>query len=746
MVDADARRLGRRAPRLGQQAVERKRLLARLTDGREYRIVLICAPAGFGKTILATQLSRRDPRHGCWLTLEKAHNDPVRLVNDVVRTLTDLGLIAPRIAHELDRPGPRISEVVMPLLREELASCPPLALVLDDVDLLVHPDSLAIVAFLVDHASPGSQLVLAGRGEPEIPLARLRAAGEVLDLRAADLAFDSSETRELLDAAGVKLSDEQVEAVRERAEGWVSGIALAVLYQPDGAFADEMPQVAISATGAVAAYLVEEAVQNQPSEVRRFLLASSMLRRMSPALCDAVLHINYSGRILARLEHDSLFVVSLSGDAEWYRYHDLFRELLQAELRRKAPELIDGILRRAAEWHEDHGDPDEAFEYAHACGDLPRAGRILLRLGTPLVARGQIATVRSWLARCTREEMGSDPSLALAGAWVALLSGDAGEASRLAAVAATAGEPDVPSPDGVSSVRSSLANLRATLGSDGVSQMLRDAESLLALEGSAAVDGWRQIGIAHILSGRPDDAIAAFGEVLLRAKGRPDLINLTIHCLGYSALAAADAGDWRRTRKLACEAYALTNESGLLGVINSVSPFTAYAIVQQHDALIPQAEKALQHVRQMLPMLHAMRWFEADISLRCAELSLYLGDREAALELADVARAALDEYPDPGMLLVRLKSLDTRLRSASLLRLTPSELRLAPLLSSQLSLQEISARLYLSRATVKTHTDAIYRKLQVVKRSDAVQRLEAMGLSRRQGERSEPRSGVPDRP
>ncbi len=694
--------------------------------------MLLCAPAGFGKTILAAQLSDSDPRPTGWVQLEDADNDPVALLHDVVDALQGLTSIAPRLVHELQSRNPRIDDLVLPLLKEQLARCDPFLMVLDDLEVVRHPHSLAILSFLVTEIPRGSELVLATRSEPEIALARMRASGGVVDVRAADLGLDERETRELLATGGITLSETQVEDLHERTEGWAAGIALAMLSREGLDGASDLPATAVARLPEVAGYLLEEAVHSQPPDVRHFLLASSVLRRMSPALCDAALEIADSDRLLATLEHSSLFIRRLGGDGEWYRYHHLFRELLQTELRRQAPAVIPGILGRAAAWHDSHGDPGEAFEYAHACGDLARAGRIALTCVEGLLARGLIETIRGWLARCTPAEIASDPQLALAGAWAALLSGDAAEAWRLAAAAEAAGDLDVPSPEGTTSLRSSLAKLRATLAADGVSQMLRDAEFVCAAEGPAGtrwvMSGWRQLATAQLLDGRPEEAIASFSEVLLRAKGRPDLNHYTIHCLGYSALAAADAGDWRRARKWARDARAVTDESDLRHIVQSVAPYAAHATVLQHDGLLSEAGKALAHARRILPMLHAVRWWEADISLRCAQLSLGLGDIDGALELADVARGALAHYPDPRMLLARLTALDTQLSSGQELALTPSELRLVPFLASHLSLREIGDRVFLSRATVKTHVDSIYRKLDASTRSAAVDRLEALGV------------------
>lgn len=402
------------------------------------------------------------------------------LLRDVVAMLGELYAVRPELMLELTSPAPRIEDVVLPGVAEQMAGCDPSILVLDDLDQVTHPDSLVIVSFLIEHAPAGSQLVLVSRTEPEVPLARLRAAGEVLDLRAADLAFDARETGALLGDGGVVLSDEEVDQIRGRAEGWATGMALAML-SPDGpSIALGRPAIALGGSLEVAAYLLEEAVGGQPAERRAFLFGSSLLRRMSASLCDAALGIENSGRMIAALERESLFIVALNGDGEWYGYHDLFRELLESEMQRQSPDLVAGILRRAAAWHDERGDTREVVRVRVHRGDLERAGRILLRSGESLIARGQIETVRGWMGRCTREEMGSNPQLALAGAWIALLSGEAAEASW-----------PWPRRPAISTSRRQTArrrcaprwpNVRATLAADGISQMLRDAEFVVEAE------------------------------------------------------------------------------------------------------------------------------------------------------------------------------------------------------------------------------------------------------------------------
>ncbi len=614
-------------------------------------------------------------------------------------------------------------------MQEQLASSSPFHLVLDDVGVVTEPEAFALLSLLIRDAPEGAQLVLASRNGADLPLARLRAAGEVLDLGATDLALDAFETRRLLAIGGLQPSDEAVHDICAAADGWAAGIALATL---SGEGAEGLSAACVENSPDVARYLLREAVEGQSAEVRHFLLASSVLRRMSPALCDAALRMTDAANVLDALHRAGLFVEPLDADGEWSRYHHVFRELLQAELRRQTPEVIPDLLRGAAAWHEANGDLGEAFDYALEAGDLASAGRILLHSSEALIGGGEIETVRAWLERCTPEEIASDVQLALAGARVALLSGHAAEANRLTAVAETAGQLDAPSAENAASLRSSLADLRATLAPFGVSQMLRDAAFVCSVEtksGSHRVmDGWRGVATAHLLAGRPTEAVAAFARVLAFTKGRPDLDHITINSLGYSALAAVEAGDWRRARTWASEAHALTKGRGLERIAQGAAPFTAHAAVLQHDGLLSQATEALAQARDVIPALHAMHWFEADISLRCGDVALMLGDVEGSWELADTARYALAHYPDAGTLPRRLQALDARLRSARSLALTSSELRIVPFLPSHLSLQEIGDRIYLSRATVKTHTVAVYRKLDVSSRSEAVARLETLGF------------------
>ncbi len=575
--------------------------------------------------------------------------------------------------------------------------------------------------------------MLVTRVDPELPLARYRVSGDLVEIRADRLAFDADETQARATSSGGQFSDASLELFRERTEGWPAGIALAMDAVHDGVSGDAVAQGIAGEQRQIADYLLEVVLSGETDTHRRFMLATSVLRRMTASLCDTVLGVPGSDDVLRELERSNSFVVALDEHRGWYRYHHLFGELLRSELDRQHPGLATRYLSLAAEWHErDGGDPDEAFRCAHESGDLARAGRIALASWDVLGNRGQLETIRLWLLDCTTDEIASDPQLAVAAAWVYALLGDAEKAQR-SALAAERGDLDVPSADGASSLRSSLSNARAALAPLGIHQMLADAEFVYAAEKGPAQTRWllggcRAIGTANVLLGRPDEAITALREALMLTGERPQLAYVRVFCLGYLAFAAADARRWSMARKSAREARGLVTEHHLEHTLQAVTAFTAEATVLAHDGEFEQAACELADARRNGHLVRGARWFNADMNLRWGNITLDLGERTAARENADDARAALRGYPDPGTLPTRLAQLDHRIAHAKDLRLTRAELRIAAFLPTHRSLREIAETLNLSRATVKTHVAAIYAKLGVATRSEAVEQMAQLGI------------------
>jgi LuxR family maltose regulon positive regulatory protein len=701
------------------------------TGAQRSRVVLVSAPAGYGKSTLVAQWCDLDPRAGCWMQVGHGDNDPVVLLLNLAAALERTGSVDGELLKELSRQTPRIDEVVLPRLAADLGQRDPFVLVLDDVDVITDETSQAILMFLVDQVRSGSQLVLVTRGDPGVPLSRLRAGGDLVEIGSALLALDAKETRELAASLGLELSEDAAETLHDRTEGWAAAVVLATLSLRGRDDAEARVAGLSGDQAQIADYLLEEVLERQPEHLKRFLLGTSVLERMTAPLCDAVLGTADAAASLDALARSNAFVIALDDHREWYRYHHLFGDLLRTELGRRHPELLRVYRRRAANWCEQHGLPGAAFTYAYQSGELAQAGRIALAHREEFARRGQGKSVRLWLDRCTDEEIASDPQLSLAAAWVFLYGGDATRTRRFI-VAAERGPLDEPSPDGAASLGSSLASLRTILAPDGIPQMLRDAELAYAAEERAGTrwlaSACRAMGVAYVLLGRPREAVAVLREGLVLLRDQPELAHVRVVCLGYLAFAAAELGNRRDLQRWAVEATWLVGEAHLEDSAGSAVAYTAGALTHQRRGDHTEAARLLERVRQARQHLRAAKWVDVDLALRCADISLDLGDPVGALELAEVADDALQGYPDPGTLRDRLGHLEERIRRGREYGLTAAELRVLGFLPTHLSLQEIADRLYLSRPTVKTHVAAIYNKLGVPGRSEAVEIIQQLGL------------------
>jgi LuxR family maltose regulon positive regulatory protein len=731
-----------RSPVVRPGVVRRTRLEPFRMAATQSRLVLVAAPAGYGKSTLVAEWSELDPRATGWLHLDRGDDDPIVLLANFAAALGRIGAPADPLFEELSRRAPRIDTVLLPLLAALLDECSPFTLVLEDTHLVAGEKSLAVLEFLCDHVPGSSQVMMVTRGEAGLPLGRLRASGELFEIGTDLLALNVDETRAVAASGGLELTEESAAALRERTEGWAAAVVLAAMSLRGREDALERATALSGDQQHIADFLVEEVLKTQPEEQTAFLLGTSILERMTVPLCNAVLQVDDAADTLETLVRSNAFVIPLDDRREWYRYHHLFGDLLRAELRRRHPELLQLYLVRAASWCEVYGSPDEAFGYAHACGDLRQAGRIALANRDSYTQRGQSETARLWFDRCTDEELASDPQLSIAAAWAFAYQGDETRARRLIAAAAQ-GSLDVGSADGSTSLRSALACLRAAIAPDGIPQMLHDAELVCASEKRAGTrwyfSGARSVGTAYVLLGRPEEAIGPLREVI--AYRQAEVAPWRIMALGYLTFAATDLGNRRDAHRWAAEATMAVAEEHLEETLFSAIAFTANAVMQVERGDHTAAAHRLEDVHSLAPLLRGARWLDADIALRCANVSLDLGDGSGAVEFAQVAADALEGYPDAGTLPSRLEHLEARIRLGRDFELTPAELRLIHFLPTHLSLQEIAERLYLSRPTVKTHVASIYGKLGVQSRSEAVEIVEQLRLGSMNGSPSVPGSG-----
>jgi LuxR family maltose regulon positive regulatory protein len=402
------------------RVVHRPRLIERLNAGLQGRLTLISAPAGFGKTTLLSEWIADCSRPVAWLSLDEGDTQAARFLTYLVGALqTAFPNIGAGEMRALQSQQPLAVEPILAGLVNEIAGLPnEFILVLDDYHLVDAPTIDLALAFLLEHMPEQMHLVIATREDPHLPLARLRASGQLTEVRVGDLRFTNLEAAAFLnEVMGLKVSGEDVAALEKRTEGWIAGLQLAAISMQGR---QDVSGFIKSFTGShhfVLDYLVEEVLQQQPEHLQDFLLKTSILDRMCGPLCDTV--VGENGRPFATgqetleyIEHANLFIIPLDNERRWYRYHHLFGELLRQRLAvRTNPEETAELHRRASGWFETNGLDIEAFHHATAANDVEHAERLIEGKGTPLHFRGALAPVLNWLRSLPEETMNARPAL-----------------------------------------------------------------------------------------------------------------------------------------------------------------------------------------------------------------------------------------------------------------------------------------------------------------------------------------------
>ena len=422
-----------RRPR--DSVVDRSRLTERLVASDDQRLTLISAPAGFGKTTLLTEWIPQNPHCVAWLSLDAADSEPARFWSYVIAALQtlrpDLGVNALAL---LDSPRPPPLEPILTMLLNDVAAFPDqFVLVLDDYHVIETPAIHTALAFLIDHLPPHMRLIITTRSDPPLPLARWRVRRQLTEIRAADLRFTPDEAAAFLNhVMGLDLTADDIAALETRTEGWIAGLQLAALSMQGR---DDVGRFIQSFTGShayIIDYLAEEVVQRQSAAVQDFLLQTSILERMCGPMCDAVTHRSDSQQLLEQLEHANLFIIPLDDRREWYRYHHLFADVLQARLRLQPPGLQEDLHRRASRWHEQRGLLVEAVNHALEAADYDRAAALIEQAAPTWLDTGTINTLRGWLDILPDAVVHGRPHLNLTCALVKIYLGDvAGFEARL---------------------------------------------------------------------------------------------------------------------------------------------------------------------------------------------------------------------------------------------------------------------------------------------------------------------------
>jgi LuxR family maltose regulon positive regulatory protein len=414
-------------PPLRPNAVRRPRLIARLNAGLHHKLTLISAPAGFGKTTLVSAWIAGCGRPAAWLSLDAGETDLTRFLAYLVAAVQTLAPnLGAGLSGALESPQPPPAESLLTALLNDIATLPDsFILVLDDYHVI---DSSAVdqaLVFLLERLPPQLHLVIVTREDPQLPLARLRVRDQLTELRAADLRFTPAEAAEFLkEVMNIDLSADDVAALERRTEGWIAGLQLAALSMQGRADMAQFVRAFAGDNRYIADYLVEEVLQRQPERVRRFLLQTAILDRLSGPLCAAVTGQEDGGAQLEALERGNFFVVPLDDTRHWFRYHHLFADMLAAHLMAEQPDQISTLHRRASVWYEQYGAAADAIRHALAAQDFERAADLVERALPAMRRSRQEATLLGWLQTLPDALIRCRPVLSAVYAGALLASGE----------------------------------------------------------------------------------------------------------------------------------------------------------------------------------------------------------------------------------------------------------------------------------------------------------------------------------
>ncbi len=520
------------------ELIVRPRLFDQLNTGLRRKLTLISAPAGFGKTmLLAGWLHRHEAstqplasNHGlsppsfraAWLALDEDDNDPVRFFVNVSTALgriqADVGTDA--LAQLQGPQSPLLKNVLTMLLNDLAAISVDFLLVLDDYHLISEPPIHEGVTFLLDHLPPQMHLVIAGRSDPPLPLARLRTRNQLTELRTVDLRFTPAEAIDFFNRVmGLDLSEEAMMTLESRTEGWIAGLQLAAL-SLQGRSSEGIGQFIAAFGGShrhVIDYLAEEVMARQPEKIQEFLYQSAILDRLTASLCDAVTGRTDSEAMIRQLEQANLFLIPLDDRRQWYRYHRLFVDFLRSRLQQNQPEWLLELHRRASDWYEEHGVAAAAIDHALFGRDYQRVAFLIEEAADKIMMRSELATIRRWIEVVPDEVVRTRPLLCVYDAMALVIDGKPLEQAQARLQEAIESGGADPASGEVLAFKAWIAALqgdteRTIALSQQALELLPDTKLFLRSLVAASV------GLVYTWSGDVAPAFQAFDEVVRIAK------------------------------------------------------------------------------------------------------------------------------------------------------------------------------------------------------------------------------------
>jgi len=711
--------------------VYRDRLVEAMDRATRHPVTLVAAPAGYGKTTTVAQwLNRDDSSSVAWVSLDSGDNDPDRLWTHVEVALGRAGCVLPasepsRLVAPSSGDAPR---TVLSAIVNALAAMPDdIVLVLDDFHSIQHPACHDQVQFLVQNLPAQAHLVIITRSDPGLRLGRLRASDQLAELRANDLSFTRSEAVELLAREQVTLADDTVSQLMERTEGWPAGLYLATLSLAGRADPDDFVRRFSGGNRFIGDYLTEEVLSRHSDRVREFITNVSILDRFSADLCDQVTGMTDSASILYDLERSNLFVVPLDEERQWFRFHHLFAAVALSELEITRPDEVRSLHGRAAEWFTSHGHLDEAIQHWLAAGHSEDAALLIQSSWLQYADAGRAATVLGWLEPLGTPSSATGPAALVTAAWMAAIEGN--ETDLAGHLAALEDFKDFgPLPDGARSVESSVAMIHGLLGYGGPLEMMAGAERAVELETDSHSPyhaiAHVSLGHAHFVQGDLERAIGT-----LRTSSGSDSAPGIIRVLSLSVESFVESERGNQPRSLECAELAVDIVE-TRGLRASPQASLAFAALGQAQAEAGKTDDALATLELGLALRRQNSaqgvWGPIHQLLVTARVAAQAGRFPLARDLLAELATRMSRFT-AGMAVMheRVAAVQQLLRdevAAGMISepLTERELDVLRLLQSSMSLHEIAAELYLSFNTVKTHARAVYRKLGVHTRGEAL--------------------------
>ena len=709
-------------PRPRAQLVQRSSLVERLQQGIAGPLTLVSAPAGFGKTTLLTQWLAQSGMPVAWLAVEAEDNDPTRFLAYLIAALQTLdpqiGTTALALLHT---PQPAPPEAVLARVVNDLMSRDgeDVALVLDDYHLITAEPIQRGMTYLVEHLPPQMHLLLATRTDPPFPLARLRARGQLCEVRAADLRFGAAEANAFLQAVmGLDLPPEAIATLEQRTEGWITGLQLAALSLQGRT---DVASFLAAFTGShryVLDYLSEEVLARQDASVQQFLLHTCILERLSAPLCDALTEQEGSQTMLEALERANLFVVALDDERSWYRYHHLFAEVLRRHLQQREPTLVPELHRRASDWYEQHELPIEAVQHTLAVPDVERAARLIEPIALSVAFQGQISTVIGWMNALPEALHNAHPLLCVHYAVLLIFTNQFEAAEELLREAERCVQ-DLPAEQAriilgwLLNVRAGIAGLSGNityevslahqaLGLLPEAEMIARMGALMAaarayeLSGDVTPATEREVAAAeafirtsanpftavssicllarlYVLQGRLRKAAATYEQVV-QVVPRPEVLH-TAHTSFYYYFGLGDLlREWNEleaAERHLLQGMALVNETLTVEPFVAVRGYTALARLQQAHGNAPAALATLNGLGHLAKPRHFPPHLVTQGAAVRAHLELAQGNAAAALHWADTSGLSAEDddlsYPHERayLVLVRVRIAQARADPAS---------------------------------------------------------------------------------